>query len=71
MKLILSFDPNKAHGRDGISARMILICDSPIATPLKIIFSKLPGKWNFPKDMEKREMSFLFTNIFQTIPEKL
>ena len=49
LNLIRSLDPNKAHGWDGISVRMILICDSSIVTPLKIIFQNCPEKGVFPK----------------------
>ena len=49
LNLIRSLDPNKAHGWDGISVRMILNCDSPIVTPLKIIFQNCLEKGVFPK----------------------
>ena len=48
MNLIRSLDPNKAHGWDGISERMILICDSSIVTTLKIIFQNFLEKGVFP-----------------------
>ena len=31
-------DPNKAHGHDNISIRMIQICGDSIIFPLKLIF---------------------------------
>ena len=38
VSIIRSLNSNKAHGWDGISIRMIRICDETIAIPLKIIF---------------------------------
>ena len=49
LNLIRSLNPNKAHGWDGISVKMILICDSSIVAPLKIIFQNCLDKGVFPK----------------------
>ena len=49
LNLIRSLNPNKAHGWDGISVRMILICDSSIVTPLRIIFQNCLEKGVLPK----------------------
>ena len=35
---IRNLNPNKATGSDGISGRMLLLCDSSVALPLKLIF---------------------------------
>ncbi len=53
LKLIRSLDPNKAHGWDGISVRMIRICDFSIVTPLKIIFQNCLENGVFPKIWKK------------------
>ena len=51
VSIIRSLNSNKAHGWDGISIRMIKICDETIALPLKIIFDtalksgSYPDKW--------------------------
>ena len=51
VSIIQSLNSNKAHGWDGISIRMIKICDETIALPLKIIFDtalksgSYPDKW--------------------------
>ena len=51
VSIIRSLNSNKAHGWDGISIRMIKICDESIALPLKIIFDtalksgSYPDKW--------------------------
>ena len=39
IKLIRSLDPNKAHGCDGISTRMLKLCATSISKPLHIIFN--------------------------------
>ena len=36
--IIRALDPNKSSGWDGLSPRMIKICDSSITKPIKIIF---------------------------------
>ena len=38
IKIIKSLDPNKVHGHDEISIRMIKLCASSIAKPLAIFF---------------------------------
>ena len=39
LNIIRSLNPNKAHGWDGISIRMIKLSDTSLVTPLKIIFT--------------------------------
>ena len=52
LKIIRSVNPNKAHGWDEISIRMIKLSDVSLVTPLKIIFTNclsqgvFPGIWN-------------------------
>ena len=38
LKIIRSLNANKAHGFDGISIRILQICDESICKPLTIIF---------------------------------
>ena len=38
LALIRKLNPNKAAGSDGISSQMLLICDTSIVKPLKILF---------------------------------
>ena len=40
ISIIQKLSPNKAHGYDTISIRMLKICDTVIARPLKIIYEK-------------------------------
>ena len=39
IKLIRSLDPNKAHGCDGISIRMLKLCATSVSKPLHILFN--------------------------------
>ena len=51
MSVIRKLDPNKAHGHDQISIRMLQLCDKAIAKPLHLVFSScmdsgiLPTEW--------------------------
>ena len=51
LKVIRNLDPNKAHGHDEISIRMLKICDKTIYKPLYLIFSScmesdiFPAQW--------------------------
>ena len=48
LKIIRSLNPNKAHGWDEISVRMIKMCDSALVVPLKIIFMSCLRDGTFP-----------------------
>ena len=41
LNIIRSLNPNKAHGWDEISIRMIKLSDVALVNPLRIIFSNL------------------------------
>ena len=53
-KIIQKLDPNKSHGHDMISVRMLKICGNSIYKPLQLIFrscienGKLPSEWKKP-----------------------
>ena len=49
LKIIRSLNPKKAHGWDGISVRMIKICDSSLLVPLKMIFHSCMIHGSFPE----------------------
>ena len=53
LNIIRTLNPNKAHGPDGISIRMIKICDESICKPLVIIFKKCLLSGKFPSDWKK------------------
>ena len=59
-KIIKELNPNKAHGHDNISIRMIQICGDSIICPLKLIFQTAIKSTCF-FDSWKKEILFLFT----------
>ena len=57
-KIIRSFivnnlDPNKAHGHDMLSNRMIKLCGNSVCKPLSIIFNDFLKERRFPSDWKK------------------
>ena len=48
-----SLDPNKAHGHDQISIRMLKLCSNSICKPLEIIFNRCLETSTFPNDWKK------------------
>ena len=50
LSVIRKLDPNKAHGHDQISIRMIQICDKAICKPLHLIFSSCIESGIFPTE---------------------
>ena len=59
-KIIQNLDPNKVHGHDNISIRMLKICGSSIYKPLNMIFKKCIETVFFLLN-GKRLILFLFT----------
>ena len=52
----MSFDPNKAHGHDDLTIRMIKMSASSISKPLAILFRNyLKSEW-FPKEWKKANL---------------
>ena len=49
LNIIRSLNPNKAHGWDEISIRMIKLSDASLVTPLKIIFMNCLKRGIFPE----------------------
>ena len=52
-KIIRSLDPNKAHGHDGISIRMLKLCASSISKPLFLLFKHSLENECFPNEWKK------------------
>ena len=50
-KIIENLNPNKAHGHDNISIRMLKICGSTIYRPLEIIFKEALSTGLFPSGL--------------------
>ena len=53
IKLIRSLDPNKAHGCDEISMRMLKLCATSISKPLHTLFNKSVLNECFPNEWKK------------------
>ena len=53
LKIIAKLDPNKAHGHDKISIRMIKICSTSISKPLRLIFNDCIGNGIYACEWKK------------------
>ena len=49
LSIIISLDSNKAHGWDGISVRVIKICDGALLQPLRLIFESCISQGVIPE----------------------
>ena len=52
-KILQNLDPNKAHGQDKISIRMLLLCGNSICKPLELIFKQPMESGSFPSEWKK------------------
>ena len=52
-KIIQNLDPNKAHGHDNISIRVLKICGSSICKTLEMIFKQCIETGVFPSEWKK------------------
>ena len=57
VKIISRLDPNKAHGHDMLSIRMIKLCGNSICKPLSIIFKDCLSEGKFPHEWEKANVA--------------
>ena len=55
-KIVQNLDPNKTHGDDKISIRMIKICGKSICKPLQLIFSQCIDTGSFPLAWRKTNL---------------
>ena len=60
MKVIQKLDPNKAHGQDNISIRMIKICGKSICIPLRKIFEECLRTGTFILEWKKGNVVPIF-----------
>ena len=60
MKVIQKLDPNKAHGHDNISIRMIKICGKSICKPLRKIFEECLRTGTFPLEWKRGNVAPIF-----------
>ena len=67
MKVIQKLDPNKAHGQDNISIRMIKICGKSICIPLRKIFEECLRTGTFPLEWKKGNVVPIFKKVDKEI----
>ena len=53
LKIIQNLNPNKAHGHDKISIRMLKLCIDLLCRPVELIFKDCLTNGIFPSDWEK------------------
>ena len=53
LKIVQNLNPNKAHGHDKISIRMLLLCSTSVIKPLSIIFRNCISTGIFPNTWKK------------------
>ena len=68
-RIISSLDPNKAHGHDMMSIRMLKICGNSINKSLGL--QSLLRAWDFSSKLEKKPLLFLFIKKRQAINREL
>ena len=56
LKIIQNLNPNKAHGPDKISIRMIKVCGNSICKPLEMIFKSCIIEGEFPSEWKKADV---------------
>ena len=49
-KILQNLDPNKAHGHDKISIRMLQLCGNSICKPLALVFQQAMERGSFPSE---------------------
>ena len=52
-KILQNLDPNKAHGHDKISIRVLRLCGNSICKPLELIFKQSMESGSFPSEWKK------------------
>ena len=68
-KLIHNLDPNKAHGHDQISIRILKLCSTSICKPLEIIFNQRLETGAFLNDWKKCNVVPVFKIGDKQIPK--
>ena len=53
LNIIKNFNPNKAHGHDMISIRMVKLCDASFCKSLELIFKSCLESGKFPLEWKK------------------
>ena len=52
-KILQNLDPNKVHGYNKISIRMLQLCGNSICKPLELIFQQAMESGSFPSERQK------------------
>ena len=60
IEIIRTLNPNKAHGHDGISIRMILLSGESIVKPLYLLFKNCFEASTFPLEWKKGNVMSIF-----------
>ena len=60
ISIVRKLNPNKATGSDGISAKMLLLCDDSIVVPLKIIFDNIFETSVYPETWKLANVTPIF-----------
>ena len=67
-KIIRDLDPNKAHGHDMISIRMLKILGEAISKPLEIMLKSCIEEGQFPNEWKKANVVPVdFSNMWRNI----
>ena len=66
LKIIRNLNPNKVHGYNMMSIRMLKICDESICKPLGIIFRSCLENEKFPTEWGKTNV----VPVFKKNPKK-
>ena len=62
-KIIKGLDPNKAHGHDMISIRILKLCGGSIYKPLRLIFRACLDQGTFPCVGKKPTLSLFIKQV--------
>ena len=62
-KAIRNLDPNKAHGHDMLSIRMLKICDDSLCGPLGLILQFRLENGKFPSEWKKQTLFLLIRKM--------
>ena len=55
-KILQNLNPNKAHGHDKISIRMLQLSGNSICKPLELIFQQAMKSGSFPSEWKKGDV---------------
>ena len=71
IKIINKINPNKAHGFDDISVKMIKLCPELLASPLKLIFEKCIQEGSFPKSWKKANVQPVHKKVVASLKQTI